>query len=160
MLPLTHIPKPRRSCSKCLKEFENKQEIYSTLVDEIDEKLKRVDVCPYCFEREELSQQGAPRWKLVKPDVKPVKKLSWKEIDERAFLLLEEAQPDLSDEAKEEAALLALHLLRRKKLVVEKEEQDRIVYRCIDTGREISVLKIGALTQELQERLQQKLFTE
>jgi len=172
----TNFPKPRRSCVICHQEFAPKAEIHSSIVDEAEEKFKRIDCCPACFEHqksqiEDSIQEDKTHWKLVKPEERVNKKLSWKELDERAFLLLEEALAIASDdarqnepaqegspEASQEASLLALHLLRRKKIALEREDAEGAVYRIIDTGMVFTLPKMNPMTAEQQGIFQRKLF--
>jgi hypothetical protein len=154
-----HFPKPKRSCSHCRKEFEPEEAIYSSIMEDDDDQPVRLDCCVPCYEGIKDSLSDKARWRLIKPEEKVSKKLSWRELDERAFFLLDEALQNPSEEAKQEAALLALHLLRRKKIAIETEDHDAIVYRNVETGHVMTLPRASVPSSELQQALQRKLFS-
>ena len=152
------VPKPRRSCTVCHKQFEHDDQIVSTLVDDAADKIARIDRCPECFDKEPV--KGDPQWRLHAPEEKVCRRLSWRELDERAFLLLDECLVSQEEEARHEAALLALHLLRRKKIALVSQDAASTTYRVVETEKLLVLFRpAGAATEELQQALQKKLFS-
>lgn len=135
----------------------------------VDQQLGMISAPTVMQKNQTLEHQDIElfdHWQLTKKEEKVSRKMSWRDIDEKALFLLREALANGTDEGADEAALLALHLVRRKKLRKEPSltneiDEDEQNLRVVETGELLKVpKKITLPSQELEELLQKKLFSQ
>lgn len=139
--------------------------IYYSLLEEGETDIVRRDYCPVCWEKISIKGQRA-YWKSR---VLPKKREAHKAVDfsHYAFLLLKEALHNNTEEAQEEAFVLALFLARKRQLhlrdEIEREAGERyFLYEVAATEEMLAVKKLDLSTlktEKVQDNLAKKFST-
>lgn len=138
--------------------------VYSTVSGE-EEELQREDLCTDCWKAHKSER---PYWKTKVPESKPTARDLFLSRDERALswfraLVAEAQESDLG-----KRYVLALYLVRRKKLVLRKEiKRKEKLYHIYENPQsdeaftllvpELSVLEVSSLQKEIADYLKGKL---
>lgn len=159
---LIEIPKRSRSCSQCQESFALGDEYCSLLKK--DEKLNilRFEYCAACWPMLNLSEKVF--WKARVQAIKALP-LSDRTRDERALELFRDPRSQDSEELQEEAFVLALFLLRKKRIAFRQKMTDPPldVYEILEM-EELVAIKPMALASlnidAIQKRIALKLSSE
>lgn len=147
MIPV-RVPNRGRKCSRCEQVFHSGDIYHSTLID----PEERLDYCEKC----RGESKGVAEWQGKIPE-KP-KKVEPKTRDERAMSWFQKA---LSQGEEEEAYILSLYLLRRKKLRLRAQKEISQQMELGDSGVLVTVptpnlkdLAVDQLQAKIAEKLQ------
>lgn len=154
------IPRRHRACSHKGEPFEPEDAYFSVLIEEDKGGFSRKDYCPHCWEevKLELMQKTHIHWKSSVPLKRPESDLP-KERNKRALVLLRQALVEETAEAKEEAFVLALLLLRAREIFLRQELVEGNLIEVAETEEMLLVprLDLSRLqTETIQERLSVK----
>ncbi len=152
------LPKIASRCDVCNTSFEDKAIVVSQLYEEDFQSFQRRDACSACFT---VPQDGQLYWKQQFQKEEKVAR-SKSEQDQRAQELL--LQPE--DTTELELKMLALHLLRRRKLRLLRQYEENgskfYILEIVSTQEQISMnMDLPGKLQEYQvpvENLMKKIF--
>lgn len=154
------IPKRNPFCAHCQKAFSNKEEMVSFL-NEKEEEWLRIDLCTPCSSKHQ--EPSLTKWKSQFS--KALVEIIEQPEAEKGFNLLQTLAISDMTEEQEEAFLLALFLVRKKKIsekkeVIEKDKKFFKLYEHIESGEALLVPQptlAGFSIPEVQKRLKAKL---
>jgi hypothetical protein len=174
MNPLLALDIPRRTacCSHKQEPFAPGTLYYSTLILDESEKITRKDFCPLCWKQEEENYSKAyPHWLGKVPPAAAVKKP--KDKSEKALELLRESVEVLRSQSTDESSenssvakaqqcfILALYLIRCKKIQLQKEWQEgdgKTLWLCMDPlSEEVFILPRLPIDSSTLETLREQL---
>lgn len=161
------IPKRSMTCSTCLKPFSPGTDYYSLLSEDENEEKSRADFCPECWHQKSDQmnlKRDAKYWKSKVP-LKKLGPVLPEEKNTHIFECLKKSLEDDSQEAKEDAFVLALYLARRRLISLRKEvkEEDGSIlqlYEDLETEEMLSIHKIHLAKEQIetvQERIAKKV---
>ncbi len=157
MTPWTY-PKRDAACSDCSRSFQEGEEVYSLLRFHA-EQLQRVDACRACFDQRDASNDVV-YWRTVHREKKGAMRVDFDVL----LAAMESLSQDQREERRDLCYLLALLLVRHRKLRLERVEmrggQEYLVLRKIRSqnrfvveSRELESQRRKALTGVLAQLL-------
>lgn len=157
VLPID-IPRRATHCASKQELLVPGQLFYSLLLSNEENEVIRKDFCLSCWEEEGKSlAKEKPYWKGVVPEPAPKKRVP-KEWGARALFILKELLE--AREKAQECFALALYLIRRKKISLQKEylHNGKVYWLCHETGSEEQLLiPKEAITRQETENLREKV---
>lgn len=158
---------PRRShlCALGNEPLKEGTTYYSLLEEGAQEMIRR-DYCPLCWEKVSAKGDSMGHRAFWKSKILPKKREAHQVVDfsHYAFLLLQEALQHRTEEAQEEAFVLALYLARKRQLLlrqeIEREPGERyFLYEVAATEEMLAVKKLDlskVKTEKVQDNLARK----
>ncbi|MFT5317903.1 MAG: hypothetical protein ACI8RA_001162 [Chlamydiales bacterium] len=137
------IPRRAGACLKCGESMEESVEYYSIL-DSSEDYPQRFDYCIPCWgkgAKAESAGDSRTYWKSKVPLKKTRQEVTLTK-DEKALELLEELVSSVQSEDANLAFVLALYLVRRKKIVKRKDVKEVTIYEVLETEEIIAVKKV------------------
>ena len=151
-------PKRDPACADCGRSFQEGEEVYSLLRFQ-EEQLQRVDACRACFDQRD-SSTDVVYWRTVHREKKGAMRVDFDVL----LAAMESLSQDRRDERRDLCYLLALLLVRHRKLRLERVEmrgsQEFLVLRKVRSqnrfvveSRELEATRRKALTAVLAQLL-------
>jgi hypothetical protein len=156
------MPKRSYVCCFCQKPL-NENEAVSLLHELQESRLERKDACETCYKQNNTDSLTQDIISIWRPQATVVVKQKKKKIttDARALELLRLHSGQNAPDAKKEAFILALHLIRRRKIRFRKEVeiQGEIkgLFEVPSTGEEL-ILDLWGDLSGINEEFQKRLF--
>jgi hypothetical protein len=135
-----NIPRRSLQCDWGGSRFASGDGYYSVVAEGEDGTYTRSDYCVSCWSR--VDQRGEVYWKGKVPETKQKILYADLERDDRALAILQEMLVLGDKEACGEAFVLALYLVRQKKLFIRKVVKGQQLYEIPGTGEVLAVSKV------------------